>query len=45
MELQVKAGDMLAGLREVGGWLLAQTAVGAQGWVPLNHIEMMSGEL
>ena len=44
VELQVKAGDTLAGLREVGGWLLAHTVAGARGWVPLEHVQQMSDE-
>ena len=42
VELDVKAGDPLTGLREVGGWLLAQTAAGAQGWVPLANVKPIS---
>lgn len=41
LELPVKAGDTLTGLREVGGWLLAQTAAGAQGWVQPKNVQPM----
>ncbi len=37
-ELTVAEGDVLEGLGEVGGWLLATKADGEQGWVPLDHV-------
>jgi len=41
-ELSVKTGESVVGLGEVGGWLLAQTAAGAQGWVPLEHVQPLN---
>jgi hypothetical protein len=40
-EINVTEGDMLAGEREVGGWLLATTTAGERGWVPLTHVELV----
>lgn len=38
-ELSVAPGDVLAGERELGGWLLGTTRSGERGWVPLTCVE------
>jgi hypothetical protein len=40
-ELNASEGELLEGMGEVGGWLLATKADGEVGWVPLDHVVVM----
>jgi hypothetical protein len=39
-ELTVSEGEVLEGIGDIGGWLMASKPDGEQGWVPIDHVQL-----